>query len=274
MNLRNLFNPTRFEGCVNGRMEFPLFQRAEDAPRMDLFCQELADGQAALMAYFEGRIVSPLTFDLPEHLRGRIEFWNKWISYALEVEYERFPSLYGLESYGISIAMELAGLFPKSIVCYGGLPVNAEQLLPAYVNSFSSWDEMLNHMPPPPVDVLNPYMKRLLASIEPVSQIRNCHFFCGWYDEYYAALYFRTYTETVSERFYIEESEGFPRWMEQRMDGLGNLYMWQCNNSLLMPFWEDALSVDITRFIRPLLPVSYTKRYITGEDVMDVCRDS
>lgn len=272
MNLRHLFNPTRFAGCVNGRLELPLFRKPDAAPLQNLFCQELPNGNACLMLNRGGRFMAPQQLDLPDYLRGRIDFWNKWASYALEYEYEITPSLYGLEAYGISVAMELAALCPDYRTTYGGLPINAEQTLTAYLMSFDTCAEWWHNIPPAPVDVQNPYMKRLLASTEPVTQRSNAHIFTGWADDDFADLYFTTYGTADSGTFYIEEAEGFPAWLAQQMEDRELIWMWRLRDTLLTPFWEDALSVDITRFARPLLPVSFTDRYITGEDVLAVCR--
>lgn len=273
MNLRNLLNPTRFAGCVNGRLEYPLFRKAEEAPCLSLFCEELPDGRLALMTEREGRMAAAASLDVPEYLRERIVFWNRWASRAVEYEYELTPSLYGLEAYGISLAMEFAALFPECLVTYGGLPVNAEQQLAPRIVSFPTYEEQCRQLPLPAVSVQNPYMKRLLAGQQTVTTRRHACIFEGWVDDWYANFFFTVYQDREAGCFSIAEEEGFPAWLVQRMENLETAWIWRLRDAILMPFWEDALSVDIARFAQPLLPVSFTPRYITGEDVLAVCRN-
>ena len=92
-------------GCQNARESVEPFTKDEDK-KLTIYAAAVPEGAQLRLRNQHGEVDgSPLT--LPPHVTERMEFWNRWASYALDHEYEYTPSLYGLECYAISIAIDM-----------------------------------------------------------------------------------------------------------------------------------------------------------------------
>lgn len=293
MQLRNIFNENRFAGCVNARADWVCF--AVDAERpLALVVVETPDGGARLMAREGGAPVAPESLGLPEYVLGRICLWNSWASAALEYEYEQEFSLYGLEAYAISIAVEVARAFPDRPVSYCGLRVHDEFALYQYaarrVFEKNGWPADLPLIPLE--DQCNRYMTRLKKeSLRTPPIMPPETYVLHWYWDWGPYYFFFDVAESSlfdeGDKVEISSQDGFPDWLvdqANRMDelwGASPFSEWQSLNSpqsywkpspLLDHFCTDALSVDVARYIKPRVPVSCSSRYVTGMDVLPFCK--
>lgn len=290
MQLRTLFHPNRFNGCTNARFDWVCFQHNPARP-LSLLVQEDAAGAARLLLKEPGQQQPAAAAPLPDSVRGRILFWERWCNAAMEREWEidAATALYGLEAYGLSVAAQLAALYPDRPVDYCGLPVHDE------VRAFRYADEnrariRAGQCPPLPLhDTLNRYVKNLYAA-RGRSSVTPVYLFTYDADWCYTDAYFeRSDCEHrwggSEEAVDIEAALGFPAWMTDYMRMLelfcGDTF-WELEQPLPsaspVPLWGpsplihdclyDAFAVDVARVLN--VPVQ-GREYVTGEEVLALC---
>lgn len=293
MQLRNLFNAKRFNGCVNRRADWVSFE--VDADRaLSLTIEETSAGEARMMVQDSGASMPPEASGVPEYVLGRIRLWNQWASAALEYEYEQDYSLYGLEAYGISIAVDIARAFPKRPVSYCGLRVHDDYALYQYAarRSYGKGDWPADLPPIPLEDTCNRYMTALKNEPLRTPPLLPPETYVLHRDWDYGTIFFyfdvaENSPYEVSHKVEITPEDGFPEWLAEQAKHLDELWGgepfhgWQCYHPtkeywcaspLLDSFCTDALSIDVARYIEPRVPVSCSARYVTGRDVLPFCR--
>ena len=292
MQLRALFRTDRFSGCSNPRVFIPPFQKDEEQA-LTLYCAEVPEG-ARLQLRDKHGVVDLLTLPLPAYLIERINFWNRWSSYALEHEYEYTPALYGLEAYAADIAICISRACPERPVNYCGLPVHDDFALCQHVskNSISAYNVPHNiprrELSPLPDGVQpNGHLHRLIQHAEKNPSHLPAEGFMGGIDlEYsYGYMHFDPATEPFAwcgyENSFDLRDIHLPEWLIKRgeeVEIIENDYAYDnmrwYPDLLLLKFTEDALAVDIARHHRPLVPIAMSKRFYAGEDVLTLAAEN
>lgn len=275
-NLRSLFNMRRFVGCENPRQ---LFFEKEEASPLSLCCEETPAGGAQLVLADAGRRLLPQDFPLPPHVHERCRFWNHWVSHALENEWEHPLSPYGPEAYAASIAIDIATAYPDRPVDWCGLPVHDDYAIYQYACAHTShaafgepqWDR---HAAQVPLHCRQSrYLSELLQaeSLEQypaAASIRQEHFIDWGPNEI-------RYEGDTRNRYYIRTDEGFPLWLEtltRHLESrLEDSQFWCISGRVKPRLWEpcplttplvqDALSIDILRYLPERVAVSSSSRY-------------
>ena len=292
MNLRSLLRDNRFAGCSNPRQTAEPFCKNPDHP-LTLCCAQVPEG-LRLQLRDRHESTDILTLPLSSHIVERINFWNLWASYAFEHEYEYTPSLYGLECYATSIAMDIARALPDRPVDYCGLPVHDDFALclhlrkdriPAYDANFR---DPHCACPLAPDITPNRYLQHLLTETANTATQLPLHGYRGWGDFDYCCGYLHfdpaehPYTWMGHETsFDISPNHGFPQWLcelvneweESLLDARYENMRWAPCTTLLQ-MQEDALAVDIARYHRPLIPIAISERFYTGEDILTLADSS
>ncbi|MBQ8479052.1 MAG: hypothetical protein IJ503_01545 [Akkermansia sp.] len=286
MNLRSILRDNRFVGCQNARESVEPFTKDEDK-KLTIYAAAVPEGAQLRLRNQHGEVDgSPLT--LPPHVTERMEFWNRWASYALDHEYEYTPSLYGLECYAISIAIDMVKHLPDYHIDYCGLPVHDDYALCLHMRKESIPGYAANTRDPhcacplPPDIEMNSYMKRLLTEAQNKALQLPPNGYRGWGDFDYCCghLHFdpanQPYTWMEYENsFLVRQDDGFPSWLcqmaeeweESLLDQYYENMRWSpCTT--LFKLQEDALAVDIARYHRPLTPIAMSERFYTGEDIL------
>lgn len=269
MNLRTILNRRRFVGCVNPRA-------VVRESRLSLFCEETEDG-VCLMSEWDNSVVPLMELPMPEYLRERVHFWNAWCSSGFNGESEVAPSVFGLEAYAVSIGVELLRLFPECAVDWCGLALHDDVAL------MNAMREDLS-LPCPPVDVtLNRYAALLMRGDSPAVLPKDCLVARRNYDWGGLEDLYLVGNET-REAIWVEGGL-YPPWLEQAHGDIAETEVraayWRWNipveewwkvSPLLHPLQTAALAVDWARTLYPLHPVSMNELYVTGPDVLRLCR--
>lgn len=284
MQLRSLLRSNRFVGCQNPREFIPPFCKAPEKV-LTIFVVE-TEGKICLQFKDKQGTAEAYSLPLPNHVHERIEFWNRWAQYAMEHEYEYTPSLYGLEAYAVSIAMDVSRALPEHSVNYCGLPVHDEFAICIHLRSdrLSAYnaDFRKNPCALPPDIIPNQYLKRLLAEQENALTTPPKHGFRGWgdFDYTYGELHFAPACEPYTwiggeDSFRPDTQDGFPQWLcdkveeweESLLDCYYDNVRW-CPAPTLLHMDEDALAVDVARYHSPLVPIAMSDRFYAGDDVL------
>lgn len=254
-NIRTLFNMRRFAGCQNPRRHFATF--AEDSERpLSLRCEETPAGGAQLVLDDAGQRLLPQAFPLPAHVHERCDFWNRWVSHALETEWEHPISPYGPESYATAIAIDIAAACPDRPVDWCGLPVHDDYNVLQYLKSQSLQLKDYQQFPILPIsDLQNHYTRHLLQD----SAVHTLTFrglkgrFIDYYDE---GLMWYDYACEVPPHYPDDTSLYCPDWLEEQIDRCGMCYGYDISREhynwtpceLLHNFRADAIGIDIMRY--------------------------
>lgn len=275
MNLRTILNRSRFIGCVNPRA-------VEREKKLSLFCEETEAG-ACLMAEREG-VTTPLTeCALPPHLLERVRFWNAWCSSGFNGESEVVPSVFGLESYAVTLAADITNVYPEYTVDWCGLTVHDDYALLA--QKLNEWERES----PPEGFTANRHLKTLLRG-EPQRPLPQDALVCCYdFDYGYARVGLRDAYDSAKYKYPIDERDesilvGCPpepslslSWL-RRLEVL--LYFewysdWEfgtkppwLHSRLMEPFLRAALATEWARTLPEPCPVSLDPTYVTGSDVL------
>lgn len=285
MQLRTIFDARRFAGCVNARAGWACFHTDASLP-LSVFVQETPGG-ARLMVRDGSRTLPLREMPLPQHQLERIDIWERWASRAIEREYEQEFSLYGLECYGVSIAVALSIACPDRPVDYCGLPVHDEYAVWQFCSEHTSgiecvWDAAFPRLPLDS-DKPNRYFKQLLREAE-----RGCAFPAYWHElrHYTDWCYCRVSLQPGGDWPLALENAcvklNYPDWLEAELSRWKDYWsdrFWTIDSRhesvwepspFLFPFMLDALAVDIARYVTPAAPVSCSNRYVTGQDILSI----
>lgn len=286
MQLRALFRADRFSGSSNPRVFIPPFQKDEDRS-LTLYCAEVPEGARLQLRDKHGE-ADLLTLPLPGWLIERMNFWNRWASYALEHEYEYSPFLYGLEAYAADIAICISRACPEHPVNYCGLPVHDDFALCEHVRGIRLPGYEAPHNRPrrelsPLPDGVQPnrHLSRLIQHAEQNPLKLPAEGFMGGIDLEYCCgyLHFDPADKPVAwcgyENSFDLHDGQLPDWLIKRGEEVEQMENDYCYDNmrwypdfLLLKFTEDALAVDIARYHRPLTPIAMSERFYTGEDIM------
>lgn len=276
-NIRTLFNMRRFNGCKNPRQHFATFAADSELP-LSLLCEETPAGGAQLVLDDAGQRLLPQAFPLPDHVHERCDFWNRWVSHALETEWEHPISPYGPESYATAIAIDIATACPDRAVDWCGLPVHDDDAIYQYACEHvtpncgePSWDKHAKSIPQFCKE--SRYLRELRLSETlsnyPAQSSLHREYFIDWgYNHIW-------YEGDTVNRYDISEDEGFPTWLatgirklESRLE---DSQFWRISGRDTTPLWlpcplttpllEDALSIDIMRYLPEKIAVSSSPRY-------------
>ncbi len=258
---------------------------------MSLLCRE-SDAGLHLILKIGDDIVPAHQYSLPDYLIERITFWNTWASDEFVYQYERIESaMYGLEAYAISIAADISACFPNYFVDYCGLPVHDEWATREYALKHSdfgrNWD---NKFPPVPTEwSYNRTMKNLVRSVTASPCEVPPHGFVMHHDLDYGISEFHYDPASLPYRWLgyeesirINESGGYPIWLVRhcsRMEIMHNIELeypfddtpssWR-SSDFIHSFLFDAISVDIARFSKRVVPISSSPRYVTGNALLEL----
>lgn len=287
MNIRTLLNRSRFAGCKNPRAQ-------ECAEHFSLYAAECRGG-VCLMEESAGVSRALAEADLPEHVLGRVRFWNAWCSSGFNGEAEIAPSLFGLEAYAVSIGVDVLRHRAACSVDWCGLPLHDDApLLQAMRESRSGLSRRSQaramHCPPWEVE-LNRYAARLMRGDCPAELPQDCFVPRYLWDWGMEELYLVPRDGGCSDEEPIPVDAAdrcLPQWLTEAHEQLVHLKyeeyfwddayyrtpqeLWWHVSPLMYPLQLAALSVDWARVLRPLRPVSLNNLYITGPDVLDLCR--
>ena len=286
MNLRSILRDNRFEGCKNARESVEPFTKDENK-KLTLYATESLEGAELRLRNQHGE-VDLSSLSMPAHINERIVFWNRWASYALAHEYEYTPSLYGLESYAISIAIDMVKHLPDCHVDYCGLPVHDDYALCLHMRKerIPGYDANTRDprcaCPLPPDIEPNNYLKRLLTESKNAAQHlpKNGYIGRGDFDYSCGHLHFdpadKPYAWMEYENsFIVRQDDGFPLWLckmaeeweESLLDHYYENMRWSpC--ATLFKLQEDALAVDVARYRRPPTPIAMSERFCAHDDVL------
>lgn len=276
-NLRSLFNLRRFVGCQNPRQRFSSTSDGDASP-LSLRCEETPEGGAQLVLDAAGQRLLPQEYPLPPDVYERCEFWNNWVSHALETEWEHPLSPYGPEAYAAAIAISIATACPDRTVDWCGLPVHDDYALYQYACEHTlvslgepKWDK---HAPRVPlVCQKSRYLRDLMASETldkyPAAAAIRQEYFIDWGPNHI------WYEGDTRNRYDISRDEGFPHWLvtltRQLEERLEDSRFWYIHGKEQPILWEpcplttslvqDALSIDILRYLPEQVAVSSSPRY-------------
>ncbi len=276
-NLRSLFNMRRFVGCENPRQQFGPFAKDTEPP-LSLRCEETPAGRVQLVLHDGDTRLPALAYPLPEHVQERCAFWNRWVSHALETEWEHPISPYGPEAYAAAIAISIATAYPNRAVDWCGLPVHDDYAIYQYACEHTSpsfgepkWDK---HAPRIPLYCKkNRYLRELMASETldkyPAAASIRQEYFIDWGPNHI------WYEGDTRNRYYISQDEGFPHWLEtltrELESRLEDSRFWYIQGKeqpilwepcpLTTPLAQDSLSIDILRHLPERVAVSSSPRY-------------
>ena len=258
---------------------------------MSLLCRE-SDAGLHLILKIGDDIVPAHQYSLPDYLIERITFWNTWASDEFVYQYERLESaMYGLEAYAISIAADISACFPNYFVDYCGFPVHDEWAVREYALKHSDygrdWDDKF---PPIPTEwSYNRTMKKLVKSVSATRCEVPPHGFVMHHDLDYGISKFH-YDPAIlpnrwlgyEESIHIDERSGYPIWLVRqcaRMEVMHNIELvdpfndtpsaWRFSD-YIHTFLFDAISVDIARFSKRVVPFSSSPRYVTGNALLEL----
>jgi len=258
---------------------------------MSLLCRE-SDAGLHLILKKGDDIVPASQYPLPDYLIERISFWNTWASDEFIYQYERIESaMYGLEAYAISIAADISACFPNYFVDYCGFPVHDEWAIREYALKHSDygrgWDDKF---PPIPAEwSYNSTMKKLVKSVSATRCEVPPHGFVMHHDLDYGISNFH-YDPAIlpnrwlgyEESIHIDERSGYPIWLVRqcaRMEEMHNIELedpfndtpsaWRFSD-YIHTFLFDAISVDIARFSKRVVPFSSSPRYVTGNALLEL----
>lgn len=285
MQLRSLLRSNRFTGSSNARQLIPPFCKDEEKP-LTLYAEEYGAEVQLQLKEPCGKV--PLaTLHLPPYVTERINFWNRWANYALERQYEYTPSLYGLEAYAASIAIDIARAVPTRPVDYCGLPVHDDYALCLHLHPSAIWAYDADFRNPdhacplPPGVVPNKYLKQLLTSTKKAIQLTQ-NGYRGWGDFDYCCGYLHFDPAELpycwmgyEDSFFLSPEYGFPQWLCDKaeewerslLDAYYENVRWKPDD-ILLHMQEDALAVDVARYLSPPHPVAMSKRFYADEDVL------
>lgn len=267
MNLWKLFNLNRFKGCDNPRTRFSYIKR-DESKALSVECV-LLDGTPQLQLRRKNEPPCHRNqLELPSYIYERMDFWERWVKTALLNKDECYFSVYGMEVYGMSIALDIAAIHPDWSIDYCGLAVHDDFSIYQYMcqdhsdgYNLSNRERMLldgysgvktssGHRLPSlsdgmrPLDekeTMNYHMKTLLAGENTdCSNERelNVRFFSADVDYGYCNMYLSAPGEKYKwggsvESCYIEIPE-FPQWLVALFDKIGHLrhddQFWSCNS--------------------------------------------
>lgn len=290
MSLYSLLDDRRFVGCSCERELCACFSK-EESRRISLFCLE-ENGEMYLVARRNGQKMAATALPLPAFVKDRMLFWNAWATEELQQAYDSaYISVYGLVAYAISIAVDIAAHYPDAFVDYCGFPVYDEWATREYALAHwgggRQWDEAFPRVPV--AWQYNNFMRRLIASAKRSSRVLSA----GDYVLRHACDYgiSRLYYDPAvlpecwfghDESINVDRCEGFPEWVVRHRQRLDDMLDWTFYDyrdrepavweplPYLIPFLEDALSVDVARFMVPLAPVSSSSRFVTGEVLLSL----
>lgn len=291
MSLYKLLDDGRYVGCTNSRERCACFNKRENLT-MSLLCRE-SDAGLHLILKIGDDIVPAHQYSLPDYLIERITFWNTWASDEFVYQYERLESaMYGLEAYAISIAADISACFPNYFVDYCGFPVHDEWATREYALKHSyfgrNWD---NKFPPVPTEwSYNRTMKNLVRSVTASPCEVPPHGFVMHHDLDYGISEFHYDPVSLPYRWLgyeesirINESGGYPIWLVRqysRMEVMHNIDLeyivdlrstavWYASG-YIHGFLFDAMSVDIARFSKQVVPFSSSSCYVTGNALLEL----
>lgn len=289
MQLRTIFDARRFAGCVNARANWACFHTDASRP-LSVFVLETPDG-ARLMVRDAARTLPLREMPLPPHQLERIDIWERWASRAIEREFEQESSLYGLECYGVSIAVALSIACPDRPVDYCGLPVHDEYAVWQFCSEHAEnaalgepfvWDAAFPRLPLDS-DKPNRYCRQLLREAERV--LATPAYWHGlWHDAdwCYSHVGFEMEGDWPKTLKNASTDSNFPDWLNTELSHWEDYWsdrfwtykgkpeiIWEFS-PLIQPFILDALAVDVARFIAPAAPVSCSNRYVTGQDILSI----
>lgn len=292
MSLYKLLDDSRFVGCTDSRELCACFSKRKDLT-MSLLCRETDAGLHLILKI--GDLTIPANqYSLPDYLIERITFWNTWASDEFVYQYERIESpLYGLEAYAISIAAAISACFPNYFVDYCGFPVHDEWATREYALKHSDygrdWDEKF---PPVPTDwSYNSTMKKLMKSVSttkcevpPHGYVRYHDLDWGISEFHYDPASLPYQWQGYEASLFINAANGYPGWLVRQLERMEVMHdielespldntpgAWQASE-YIQPFLFDALSVDILRFSKRLVPISSSPRYVTGSALIELLK--
>ncbi len=292
MTLYSLLNDKRFVGCEDARQFCACFPKQEGCS-MSLVCREKDDG-LHLVLLQRGEEVPASLYPLPDYVLEHICFWNAWASDELLNLYDRTESpLYGLEAYAISIAVAISAAYPEYLVDYCGFPVHDDWAVCDYGakhrNPKKGWDAAYPLIPN--AWKYNRYMQELLdLSFKSEWEVATCGYRMRHdYDYCYSDIHFDKATHLpcwggYEDSLAIDETEGFPHWVircktlleegwdEDYVESPTHDSGWWSPSFYLRPFLEDALAIDIARYLKQPVPVSSSPRYVTGAGLLEFIR--
>lgn len=281
INIRSLFDRRRFADCENPRQ---LIFWGEIACRsyLSLFCEETEDGGVQLLIDERGRVIPAHEYSLPDYIKERILCWNAWASHAIETEWEKPISPYGLEAYGVAIAINISSVKKGHYVDWCGLPVHDDFALLQYAEKLRT-QEKVRTLPESPLGIgYNRYIQNLhRVAINEFCEIPAISLHYLLYDSYdYGRVYFYEtakapkgtddWNELWEHMFLISPIEGFPEWLQKESNYCGEIYgcyksaeylNWGCCR-LLFNFRLTALGIDVMRYLRTSMPVVASHLYI------------
>lgn len=289
MTLYSLLNEKRFVGCEDARQFCACFPR-QDGCSMSLICRERDEGLHLVLRQGEAEVPAS-RYPLPHYVLERIRFWNAWASDELLNMCDRTESpLYGLEAYAISLAVDISAAYPGYLVDYCGFPVHDEWAVCSYGakhrDSKKGWDAAFPLIPN--AWKYNRNMQALLDLsfkaewVVPPSGYRMRHDL----DYCYSDIHFDRATRLpcwggYEDSLEIDEAEGFPCWVVRHKalleQGWDEDYVespphdsgWWSPSFYLRPFLEDALAIDIARYLKQPVPISSSPRYVTGAGLLE-----
>ncbi len=278
IKLRHLFNRRRFADCENPRQSIADFA-VSCRLSLSLFCEETDDGMRLLINDM-GHITPAMDYPLPEYIHERIECWNAWASHALETEWEKPMSPYGLEAYGAAIAINIASELPGYCVDWCGLPVHDDYALLRYSEQLCKQGYPLTEAPL--TIEYNRYIRELhhtaIAEFGDVPKRCLHHLLYNNYDE--GCLYYYdtakapegtdNWTKLWDQLFGVSTIDGFPEWLEKESDCCGEIYgcdtcaeyLYWHHCRLLFNFRLAAVGIDVMRYLRTSMPVVASHLYI------------
>ena len=291
MSLYKLLDDGRYIGCTNSRECCACFNKQEDRT-MSLLCRETDTG-LHLVLKIEHDIIPANQYSLPDYLIERIKFWDAWASDEFIYQYDRIDSpMYGLEAYAISIAAEISACYPECFVDYCGFPVHDEWATREYALQHSkygrNWDIKF---PPVPTEwSYNSTMKKLVKSVTKTECDVPLHGYVRHHDLDYGMSEFHYDPASLpdqwlgyEESFRVDEGDGYPLWLvrqRERMEIMHDIELeypfdWQTPSAwrasdYIQPFLFDAMSVDILRFSKQIVPISSSPRYVTGSALLEL----
>ncbi len=270
MNLRQLLNKSRFVGCVNPRA-------AVGSHSISVFCAETDDGVCLTAKHEDGTEQTLADMPLPDFVQGRVRFWNDWATNAFYPADETPYSLFGLEAYGISIALDVLRAHPDTAVDWCGLPLHDDYALMQRVTAEK-------RTPAPTGFTANRYLSELLRG-EPFNREHTDSYQANY--DFDWGNYKRIELENGEEALEISSDTAcnpdvaraleelqenlYQSWMEEADAACyGEIIFWSVSE-LLLTFLQAALAVDITRSLKHPRSVSMTPLYETGADVLALC---
>ena len=261
---------------------------------MSLFCQEQNDA-LCLMLNQSGCVIPAQQLPLPHYVRERVLFWNAWATDEYLNEFERMESaLYGLLAYAISIAVDVSVAYPESVVDFCGFPVYDEWATRKYAYAHLIKNHVWDFSWPrvPHQWKYNRAMKSLLAPVKTTPCYVPPHGFVLRQDWDWGYSYFHydpaATLETwcgYNDSFIIDTVGGYPAWLVEKYKQLEDMHdkyfeeyyepaeaMW-APSDYIQPFLFDALSVDVARYTRPIVPISSSPRYVTGSALLELVQN-